>query len=337
MVTSDEIAQVPLFAALTAADRERLSRACADIRLSAGEYAVHEGEDRALFTVLEGRIEVVKLVDGIERVLGERLPGTIFGEVPITLGTAFPSGFRAAEPSRVMQVEAARVLHARRGGARRRAQGRRARARAHRGAPGRRRRGTEAPRIARRAALGCSVLRSAPLPRSQPDHVRVDHAGRRQTPSRRWGGELPPRATVPRSAPGRHDAPAAAAAGRCRSARAADARLRGGVRHDHRRRRPGRPRRRRLRGVGGPAHDRDRARGARRPGRLVLADRELPRLPAGVSGDELSKRALQQARRLGAEILVTRSITGLDPGDAHAPSRRRRRAARRARSSSPPA
>ena len=40
--------------------------------------------------------------------------------------------------------------------------------------------------------------------------------------------------------------------------------------------------------------------------------------PAGVSGDELSKRALQQARRLGAEILVTRAITGLDP--ARAPS-----------------
>ena len=35
--------------------------------------------------------------------------------------------------------------------------------------------------------------------------------------------------------------------------------------------------------------------------------------PSGVSGDELASRALQQARRLGAEILVTRSITRLDP------------------------
>ena len=106
MVTSEEIANVPLFASLSAADRQRLSQACADIRLAAGEYAVHEGEDRALFVVLEGRIEAVKVVDGIERVLGERVPGAIFGEVPITLGTSFPSGFRAAEPSRVMQVEA---------------------------------------------------------------------------------------------------------------------------------------------------------------------------------------------------------------------------------------
>src|SRR5205823_13945854 len=35
--------------------------------------------------------------------------------------------------------------------------------------------------------------------------------------------------------------------------------------------------------------------------------------PAGVSGDELASRALQQARRLGAEIVVTRSIGRIDP------------------------
>jgi thioredoxin reductase (NADPH) len=34
--------------------------------------------------------------------------------------------------------------------------------------------------------------------------------------------------------------------------------------------------------------------------------------PSGVSGDELASRALQQARRLGAEILVTRSLTRID-------------------------
>src|SRR5204862_2141370 len=35
--------------------------------------------------------------------------------------------------------------------------------------------------------------------------------------------------------------------------------------------------------------------------------------PSGVSGDELASRALQQARRRGAEFLVTRTITWLDP------------------------
>lgn len=106
MVTTEEIGGITLFAALDPAQREQLSRAAADIRLTAGEYAVHEGGERALFAVLEGRIEPVKLIDGIERVVGERHPGDLFGEVPLVLGTVFPVGFRAAVASRVMRVAA---------------------------------------------------------------------------------------------------------------------------------------------------------------------------------------------------------------------------------------
>jgi thioredoxin reductase (NADPH) len=65
--------------------------------------------------------------------------------------------------------------------------------------------------------------------------------------------------------------------------------------------------------------------------RTVVVEREAPGgqagtssrienylgFPSGVSGDELASRALQQAKRLGAEILVTRTITGID-----APTRR---------------
>ena len=39
--------------------------------------------------------------------------------------------------------------------------------------------------------------------------------------------------------------------------------------------------------------------------------------PSGVSGDELAKRALQQADRLGAEIVVTRSVERIDAGSRH--------------------
>ena len=39
--------------------------------------------------------------------------------------------------------------------------------------------------------------------------------------------------------------------------------------------------------------------------------------PSGVSGEELAMRALQQAKRLGAEILVTRSIARIDAATRH--------------------
>src|SRR4249920_2312098 len=106
MLTIDDVRAIPLFSTLTESDLERLAQTSADLHLGAGEWAVHEGGERALFAVLAGKIEVVKLVEGIDRTLGWRLPGTIFGEVPIALGTPFPGGYRAAEPSRVMRVEA---------------------------------------------------------------------------------------------------------------------------------------------------------------------------------------------------------------------------------------
>ena len=105
MVTVEEIGRFDVFAALAPADCERLCRVAADIWLVPGEYVVHEGDERALFGVLEGRIEVVKLVDGVERVIGERRPGDVFGEMSITLGMPHPAGYRAAEASRVLRIE----------------------------------------------------------------------------------------------------------------------------------------------------------------------------------------------------------------------------------------
>src|SRR5262245_38975388 len=106
MLTLDDITAIPLFAGLPASELAQVARQAADIHLAAGEYAVHEGEERALFAVLSGRVEVTKRIDGVERAVGSRPPGAIFGEVPMTLGTAFPAGFRAAEPSRVMRLDA---------------------------------------------------------------------------------------------------------------------------------------------------------------------------------------------------------------------------------------
>src|SRR6516225_6761281 len=105
MVTSEEIGRVAVFADLDPAARERLARVVADITLVPGEFAVHEGDGRALFGVLTGRLEVLRRVDGVESVIGERNPGDIFGEMSIAFGMLHPAGFRAAEPTRVFRLE----------------------------------------------------------------------------------------------------------------------------------------------------------------------------------------------------------------------------------------
>src|SRR5207248_11095738 len=83
MLTIDDVRSFPLFSTLALAELERLAKTSADLHLSAGEFAVNEGGERALYAVLAGKIEVVKLFDGVERTLGWRVPGTLFGEVPI--------------------------------------------------------------------------------------------------------------------------------------------------------------------------------------------------------------------------------------------------------------
>jgi thioredoxin reductase (NADPH) len=104
MFTIDELATIPLFSALEEKALEYLAGEVEDIHLTPGEYVAHEGEGRALAIVVEGKTELTKLVNGVEQVIGVRLPGELGGEIPMTLGTPLPASMRAVEPSRVLKV-----------------------------------------------------------------------------------------------------------------------------------------------------------------------------------------------------------------------------------------
>jgi thioredoxin reductase (NADPH) len=312
MLTVEDVAAVPLFSTLPAPELERLARTSADLHLNPGEFAVPEGGERALFAVLSGKIEVVKTFDGVERRLGWRVPGTIFGEVPIALGTPFPGGYRAAEPSRVMRVDIQQYY---------------AVAAVSKdislkvSALARERIGglqsiTNEPPKPRATLLGhrwdgaCDSLRRF-LVRNQisfhwltPDAPDLDTL---------WSGARPQEADYPvlRLADGKvivrpqvRDVANLLGLQTTASSSAYDVAIVGG----------------------GPAGLAAAVYGASEGLRTIVVEREAPGgqagtssrienylgFPSGVSGDELASRALQQAKRLGAEILVTRSVTGLD-------------------------
>jgi thioredoxin reductase (NADPH) len=104
VLTVDELATIPLFSALAQNELEYLAGAVEDIHLIPGEYVAHEGEGRFLAVVVEGKTELTKLVNGVEQVIGVRLPGELGGEIPMTLGTPLPASMRAVESSRVLKV-----------------------------------------------------------------------------------------------------------------------------------------------------------------------------------------------------------------------------------------
>jgi len=105
LITTSELRAISLFSRLSEAVLGELAAGIADIHLRTGEFAVHEGEPRALLVTIEGRLEVIKEIDGIQRVIGTRVPGDLFGEVPMVLNTPFLAGLRAAETSRVARIE----------------------------------------------------------------------------------------------------------------------------------------------------------------------------------------------------------------------------------------
>jgi hypothetical protein len=67
MLTVDDIEAISVFSSLAPAELERLARTSADIQLNPGEFAVHEGGERALFAVFtEPRaVKSVPLTDSI--------------------------------------------------------------------------------------------------------------------------------------------------------------------------------------------------------------------------------------------------------------------------------
>lgn len=312
MFTIDDVRAIPIFAALAAADLERLAKSAADMHLSAGEWAVHEGDERAFYAVISGKIEVLKLFDGVPRTLGWRLPGTIFGEVPLALGSPFPGGYRAAEPSRVLRLNA-QQYYATAAVSADFAQ--------KMGALARERIGglqaiSQEPPKPRVRILGhrwdgvCGDLRRF-LARNQitfewltPDAPDLDT---------KWPGARP-------------------ADSECPVLRLVDGtelkqpNVRGLAKLLGLQTSPTLPEYDTVVIGGGPAGLAAAVYGASEGLHTVVVEREAPGgqagtssrienylgFPSGVSGDELASRALQQAKRLGAEILVTRSVARVD-------------------------
>jgi thioredoxin reductase (NADPH) len=313
MLTIDDIRSVPLFSTRAVTELEHLAQTSADLHLGVGEFAVPEGGDRALYAVLAGKIEVVKTVDGIERTLGWRLPGAFFGEVPMTLGTPFPGGYRASEPSRVIRVDpkeyyaiaaASPDISAKVG------------ALALERIGGLKGIAAEPPKprvimVGNRWDVACSALRHF-LTRNQITyHWMTPDASDLST---RW----------PDARPSDDDCPVLRLTDGTLLSRPAARELaeRLGLQT--------KPRGTEYDTVivgGGPAGLAAAVYGASEGLRTMVIEREAPGgqagtssrienylgFPSGVSGDELSHRALQQAKRLGAEIIVTRSVARIDP------------------------
>jgi thioredoxin reductase (NADPH) len=105
MITAELLTHVPLFAKIPENERASLAARAADVRLAADEWLIMEGQTAAFYALLEGKLAVQKSIAGRDQRLATYEPGDYFGEVPLLLASPAFANVRALERSRVMRLD----------------------------------------------------------------------------------------------------------------------------------------------------------------------------------------------------------------------------------------
>jgi thioredoxin reductase (NADPH) len=105
VIKADELQGIPIFRCLTDSQRQRMAANAAELNVQAGEWIVREGESPFFFVLLAGALEVEKEYGGESRVRGRYKPGDFYGETPILLDAPTIASLRATEPSRLVRLD----------------------------------------------------------------------------------------------------------------------------------------------------------------------------------------------------------------------------------------
>lgn len=107
MITPDVVKSLPLFAPLNDEEVGAIAAAAGDVHLSPGQWVIREEETSGFYVLISGGLEVIKSVAGADQVLNTYVPGDFFGELPLLLGTPSVAGFRTTQECRVLKLEEA--------------------------------------------------------------------------------------------------------------------------------------------------------------------------------------------------------------------------------------
>ncbi len=106
MIEFADLRDLPVFAGIDDAALSRAAAHAADVRVDAGQWLVREGEAAAFYVLLSGGYELMKRYGGgLRRLAVRETRGDYLGELPIVFGTTFFAGARARTPIRVARFD----------------------------------------------------------------------------------------------------------------------------------------------------------------------------------------------------------------------------------------
>jgi thioredoxin reductase (NADPH) len=105
MITAELLKRIPLFAGIPDDERASLASRAADARINADEWLILEGQTPSFFALLEGKLAVHKMIGGRDQQLTIYGPGDYFGEVPLLLASPAVASVLALEASRVARLD----------------------------------------------------------------------------------------------------------------------------------------------------------------------------------------------------------------------------------------
>jgi thioredoxin reductase (NADPH) len=105
MINARELRSIPLFGAIPDDEAAELAGRMGDVHLREGEWLLHEGDQPSFFLLLEGSVEVRKRVHTVDQRIAVYRTGEYFGELPLLLGSPAIASLRALETCRLAQLE----------------------------------------------------------------------------------------------------------------------------------------------------------------------------------------------------------------------------------------
>ncbi len=112
MITPAELRGLELFHESEESTLRFVANNAADMHVASGEWIILEGEAAAFFVILEGSATILKTVAGSVTTIGNYVAGDTFGDVPLMLRTPSFADIRATSSTRLARLDAVAFWHA---------------------------------------------------------------------------------------------------------------------------------------------------------------------------------------------------------------------------------